>query len=214
MIAGIESPQTPPGVRYSSDRDRHLMMPSPPMQQPTDARHSGWLSAGTAPAYCSSINRPAVTPPTLFGNARYARSARHPQPSCDARRLGRALWPNLAQPAPRLNPHRARGTDGALPPAISCLGACQTPAARARRGLVIAGVRKPAQIRTWLILAVDVRTPARLRLLPRPVSWNSSGFGSSNRSATTYAQTWPAWTKLNVPIVRQSIAGSPSTTSS
>jgi hypothetical protein len=35
--------QTPPGVRYSSDRDRHLMMPPPPIHHPTDARHSGWL---------------------------------------------------------------------------------------------------------------------------------------------------------------------------
>jgi hypothetical protein len=40
-----------------------------------------------------------------------------------------------------------RGTDGAPPPAISCLGAFQTPAAPARRGLVIAGVRKPAHKR-------------------------------------------------------------------
>jgi hypothetical protein len=45
------------------------MMPSPPIHQCSDARHSGWLSAGTAPAYCRSINRRAVTPPTLSSNA-------------------------------------------------------------------------------------------------------------------------------------------------
>ena len=39
---------------------------------------------------------PAMTPPTLSGNARCARSARHPHPSCEAKQLGRALT-NLAQ---------------------------------------------------------------------------------------------------------------------
>ena len=124
------------------------MMPSPPIQQPSDARHSGWLSASTAPAYCRSINRPAVTPPTLSGNARCARSARHPHPSCEAKRWGGRFDPTSPNLTPRLNPHRARGTDGAPLPAISCLGAFQTPAARARRGLVTAGVRKPAQLPT------------------------------------------------------------------
>ena len=83
--------ETPPRARYGSDQDRHLMMPSPPIHQPSDARHSGWLSAGTAPAYCSSINRPAVAPPTLSDNARYPRSARHSHPSCAAERLRRSL---------------------------------------------------------------------------------------------------------------------------
>ena len=35
--------ETPPRARYSSDQDRHLIMPSPPIHQPSDARHSGWL---------------------------------------------------------------------------------------------------------------------------------------------------------------------------
>jgi hypothetical protein len=74
------------------------MMPSPPIHQPSDARHSGWLSASRAPAYCGSINRPAVTPPILSANARRTRSARHPHPSFEAQRLGRALRSNLAQP--------------------------------------------------------------------------------------------------------------------
>jgi hypothetical protein len=30
--------ETPPRVRYGSDQDRHLMMPSPPIHQPSDAR--------------------------------------------------------------------------------------------------------------------------------------------------------------------------------
>ncbi len=90
--------QTPPRGRYSNDQHRHLMMPSPRIHQPSDARHPGWLSASTAPAYCASINRPAVAPPILSGNARPAGSARYPHRSFAAKRLGRALRSNLAQP--------------------------------------------------------------------------------------------------------------------
>jgi hypothetical protein len=58
------------------------MMPSPPIHQPSDARHSGWLSASTAPAYCGSINRPAGAPPTISSNAYCAHSAlTHTHPS-------------------------------------------------------------------------------------------------------------------------------------
>src|ERR1700730_6314613 len=67
-------------------------------------------------------------PPTLRGNA-----------------VGAGALTNLAQPDAAAKSHRARGTDGAPLPAISCLGAFQTPAARACGGLVTAGVRKAAQ---------------------------------------------------------------------
>jgi len=50
---------------------------------------------------------------------------------------------------PRLNPHRARGTDGAHSPAISCLGAFPTPVSERVADLLIAGVRKPAHNRTF-----------------------------------------------------------------
>src|ERR1700675_4449995 len=40
--------------------------------------------------------------------------------------------PSFPRQAPPLNPHSARGTAGAPPPAISCLGAFRPPAARAR----------------------------------------------------------------------------------
>ena len=80
--------QTPPGVRCSSDRDQHLMMPLPPIEQPSDARHSGWLGQHSR-RLRRSINRPAMTPPTLSGNARCAPSARHPHPSCGQNNWGR-----------------------------------------------------------------------------------------------------------------------------
>ena len=69
----------------------------------------------------------------------------HPARQCDGHRQFDTTLPSLT---PRLNPHRARGTDGAHSPAISCLGAFPTPVSEPVAGLVIAGVRKPAQNRT------------------------------------------------------------------
>jgi hypothetical protein len=74
------------------------MMPSQPIHQPSDARHSGWLPASKAPAYCQWIVRASVTPPILFGNATSAPSARHPHPSFEAKRSGRTIQSYLAQP--------------------------------------------------------------------------------------------------------------------
>jgi hypothetical protein len=81
----------PSRVRYGSHQDRHLVMPSSPIRHPSDARPF-WLALGrNSPADCSLTNRPAVTPPTLSGNARCARSARRSHPSSAVARLGRAL---------------------------------------------------------------------------------------------------------------------------
>ena len=83
--------ETSPCARYSGDQDRHLVMPSPPIRDPSDARPF-WLALGrNSPADCSLTNRPAVTPPTLSGNARCARSARQSHPSSAVERLGRVL---------------------------------------------------------------------------------------------------------------------------
>src|SRR5258707_5773192 len=105
---------------------------------------SGRLSASTVPAYCRSINRPEshrqpcpAAPAVLVSPS--------PTPIPRRKATGRRLDPTSSNLTPRPNPHRARGTDGALLPAISCLGAFPTPAARAREGLATAGVRKPAQ---------------------------------------------------------------------
>ncbi len=65
------------------------MIPSPPIHHPSDARHSGWLSASTALAYCKLTNRPAVASPTLSGNARRIRSSPSPTPTPHGKRLGR-----------------------------------------------------------------------------------------------------------------------------
>src|SRR5438309_11853149 len=83
------SAETPPPVRRGSDEDRHLMIPSPLIHQPSQARHSGWLSASTALAYCKLTNRPAVASPTLSCNARRIRSSPAPTPTPHGTQLGR-----------------------------------------------------------------------------------------------------------------------------
>ena len=42
--------EAPAHTRSGGDQDRHLMMPSPPIHDRSDARHSCWLSAGSAHA--------------------------------------------------------------------------------------------------------------------------------------------------------------------
>ena len=64
----------------------------------------------------------------------------HAWPQADR---GNPYNPASASPNPRQNPHSARGTAGAPLPAISCLGAFWTPAARARGRVRHAGVQKP-----------------------------------------------------------------------
>ena len=105
-------------------------------------------SASIAAAYRKSINRPAMTPPTLSGNARCTRSARHPHPSCEAKQLGGRSDQPRPTDAAVIPIEPAAPTVPPLP-AISCLGAFPTPAAERVEGLVIAGVRKPAQNRTF-----------------------------------------------------------------
>ena len=72
--------KTPPRAPYNSDQDRHLIMPSPPIHQPSDARHSGWLGQHSRrlPQVDKSTRNDTAN---LSGNARCARSARHPHPS-------------------------------------------------------------------------------------------------------------------------------------
>jgi hypothetical protein len=53
--------------------------------------------ASIAAAYRRSINRPAMTPPTLSGNARCTRSARYP-PILRGKAIAAGALTNLAQP--------------------------------------------------------------------------------------------------------------------
>ena len=124
------------------------MMPSPSIHDRSDARHSCWLSAGSAPACVGPPDRPAVTPQIFWRNVRSACSPRHARPRFKEKRSDRRLASTSSTLTPRPNPHSARGTVGAPHPAISCLGAFRTPAAAARGWSRHSGVRKPAQQRT------------------------------------------------------------------
>ena len=88
--------KAPPHARDNSGQHRHLMMPSPAIHQPSDAHHSGWLSAGTAPAYRGWLNQSAVALPILFGSARSLRSVRHPHLAREAKRSRQEIRSNLA----------------------------------------------------------------------------------------------------------------------
>ena len=80
----------------------------------------------------ASTIQSATTPPHLRPSG-----ARNPASSPFA--------PATSRFTQRPNPHSARGTAGALPPAaISCLGAFRTPAVGTRAEFNHAGVRKPA----------------------------------------------------------------------
>jgi hypothetical protein len=89
---------------------------SPPSSRRCARPSATGFSARKAPTYCGSINRPIVTPQSLFGNACSARSACHPHTSFQARRWGGQSDPTSPGPTTPLNPHRARRTDGVLTP--------------------------------------------------------------------------------------------------
>ena len=74
-----------PLQRRSGSTPHDAVTTDPPAQ-----RHSPFsLALGRhSPRLLRSINRPAIAPPTLSSNARSARSARHPHPSCEAKPIG------------------------------------------------------------------------------------------------------------------------------
>jgi hypothetical protein len=56
------------------------MMPSPSIKDRSDARHSCWLSAGSAPACVGPPDRPVIAPQICWRNVQSARSRQHPRP--------------------------------------------------------------------------------------------------------------------------------------
>jgi hypothetical protein len=108
------------------------MMPSPPIRHRSDTSPSRRILTGIAP----------LAPARQIGPHRQRHSGQQPpgplvQPYKDTHALGQSHGRDRfasfsLSPTPRSIPHRARGTASAPPTAISCLGAFQTPAARAR----------------------------------------------------------------------------------
>ena len=123
--------EAPARATSSGNQDRHLMMPSPPIDDSYHTCHPRWLAAGrdqtrirpldwpvSAPQIPSATCRPLVHPDALIL-------------ALQQTDRGNRSCPTSSSPAPRLNPHSARRTAAEPPTAISCLGAFPTPAARA-----------------------------------------------------------------------------------
>jgi hypothetical protein len=93
------------------------MTPSSSIHDRSDVGHACWRSVSPAQARVGSPDSPAVVSPTLLSGAQIDRA-------------GQPLHSGRLKPATSANSPSARGTAAAPPPAISCLGASRTPAAR------------------------------------------------------------------------------------
>jgi hypothetical protein len=98
-----------------------------PNDRRPDIPYSGRLAADSAQARLDPLNSQPLVPQILSRAVQPARSPPGPYPDALACRSSQPI-PSLTPP---LNPHRASRTAGALPTAISCLGAFRTPAASA-----------------------------------------------------------------------------------
>ena len=98
------------------------------------------------------------------------------RPSIDRQRRlqrGRTMFGRPSPPsAPRSNHRRARCTDGAPPPATSCLGASPTPTVGACGEPNISASEKPAQDRTHAAQQ-DAQTTCCVIVLTKRHSWGT-----------------------------------------
>ena len=89
--------QASPHACPSTDQNRHLMTPSPPIKDRSDAHHSCWLSAGSVKARSGLLDSPVVAPILSF-NAPTARSHRRANPCCAANPSRQPLQSKLRTP--------------------------------------------------------------------------------------------------------------------
>ncbi|MFZ2093147.1 MAG: hypothetical protein WAU99_15540, partial [Pseudolabrys sp.] len=80
--------------------DRHLMMPSPPIDHRYDTRHSRWLTAGRAQARTRSLDPQPVAPPIVARNVTPARSPRRAHPALAVNRSQQPLRSHILLPDP------------------------------------------------------------------------------------------------------------------
>jgi hypothetical protein len=76
------------------------MRPSPPIDDRSDERHSGRLSAGSAHARIAVLDSPAVARPILSRDAQNARSYRRAPLRVAETRSSQPLRSNLLKPEP------------------------------------------------------------------------------------------------------------------
>ena len=75
------------------------MTPAPPTHHRHHARHSRWLSAGSAPARIAPTNSHVIAPLILSRNMRAARLLLHARPSRTQSRYPRAVRSNILRVA-------------------------------------------------------------------------------------------------------------------
>ena len=84
---GLPAETPPAGPLQQRSRSTHLMIPSRPVHQPSDARDSpGFRPVSSLRLPVDKSVRSGTANPS--GNARCARSTRHPQPSCEGKPIG------------------------------------------------------------------------------------------------------------------------------
>ena len=122
------------------------MMPSPSIHDRSDARHSCWLPAGSAPASVGPPDRFAVTPPIFWRNVRSACSPRRARPRFTEKPIASTASLQPPQPSRR----------GQIPIAPAAPSVPHTPRFRA---LALFGRRPPQRVdRSW---HSGVRKPAQ-----------------------------------------------------
>ena len=139
------SAEAPPHARSGTNQNRHLMMPSPPIDHSYGHCHPRWLATGHAQVRIRALTGPANGPANpVMQRDDHVLTPMRSSSVCTKPDHRSRFCSTSSSPAPRLNPHSARRTAAELPTAISCLGAFPTPADTAlSTTLVIAGVRKP-----------------------------------------------------------------------
>jgi hypothetical protein len=100
--------QAPPHTGTGADQARHIMRPAPPINDRSDERHSGRLSADSAHARIGVRDSPPVAPPILSRHAQNARSYRRTRLRVAEARPSQPLRSSLLKPEPAAKSPSAR----------------------------------------------------------------------------------------------------------
>ena len=92
--------QAPAHTRSSTDQNRHLMMPSPPIDNSYHTCHPRWLAAGRDQTRIRPLHWPVSAPQIPSCNVPTARSSRCAHPGFAANRPRQPLRSNLFKPSP------------------------------------------------------------------------------------------------------------------
>ena len=136
--------EAPTHTGSTGDQDRHVMMPSPPIDDRPEARYSCWITAGSAHDRAGLSDWPALAPPIWSCTVRSTGSS--PTPTTILRAKAIASTAPVQPPSDqrsRRNPHSACGTAVPYPPRFRALALFGRRPPERVVGIVGAGVRKP-----------------------------------------------------------------------